>query len=227
MTYESFKAKYINKRVDYDKVYGYQCVDLVKQYLHDVFAMRPKAWGNAIDYWYNTNPEILKKFDKLSTSSARKGDIVIFKGVNGNPYGHIGVADSHAGRFTVATLEQNGSTGNGSGVRNDAIRVRSIVKWRIAGVLRPKVAKQASKMPAVGSRIRLSKGVARTTFRAGTTRRAGIIRPTDNTYVYIVRGYDPKYSNRVLINSKSAGGDNVALALYYFSGAKIEGWTSV
>lgn len=226
MTYSQFKQKWLGKRVDYDKVYGFQCVDLIKQYLHERFGLRPGAWGNAIDYWYQTNPAILKKFDRLSTSKARVGDIVIFKGINGNPYGHIGICDSNVGSLSVnvATLEQNGSSGNGSGTGGDAIRVRGIARWRVVGVLRPKAAKPALKMPSVGSKIQILMGVTRTTFVAKTTKVAGTIRATDNSFIYTVRGYDPVYANRILINSKSAGGDGVALALYYTSGAKIDGW---
>lgn len=226
MSYQTFKNKWNGRRVDYDKVYGYQCVDLIKQYLAEEYGLKPGAWGNAIDYWYSTNAEILKKFDRLSTSSARQGDIVIFKGVNGNPYGHIGIADASAGILTSTVLEQNGSSGNGAGVGGDAIRTRAITKSRIVGVLRPKVAKPVLRMPAIGSRIQILQGVRRSTFKAGTTKVAGNIYARDNSYIYTVRGYDSAYPNRILINSASAGGNGVALALYYTNGAKIDGWVN-
>lgn len=225
MTYTEFRNKWIGKRVDYDRVYGYQCVDLVKQYMAECYGLKPASWGNAIDYWYSTNPAVLTKFERVSTTVTRAGDIVIFRGINGNPYGHIGIADSPSGILTTATLEQNGSTGNGSGIGGDAIRVRAITRSRIVGVLRPKASHPVSKMPNVGQRINITKGTTRTTFRAGTTTVAGYIRATDTSFNYVVRGYDPRYPNRVLINSASAGGNGVALALYYNTGAKIEGWT--
>lgn len=224
MSYTTFKNKWLDQRVNYDGLYGYQCVDLIKQYLAENYGLKPGAWGNAIDYWYATHKDILTKFDRLSTSSARRGDIVIFKGINGNPYGHIGIADGDTGLINVPTLEQNGSSGNGSGVGGDAIRVRGIPRWRVVGVLRPKAAKPVLKMPAVGSSIQIIKGVTRTTFKAGTTKVAGRIVATDSTYIYTVRGYDPVYGGRILINSASAGGNGVALALYYTNGAKIDGW---
>lgn len=227
MSYTSFKNKWVGKRVDYDGVYGYQCVDLIKQYAREEYKLKPGAWGNAVDYWYSPNKTLLTKFTRISTKSARRGDIVIFKGVNGNPYGHIGIADKNAGTFSVATLEQNGATGNGSGVRGDAIRVRNITKSRVLGVLRPRAAKPVVKMPAVGSKIKLSKGVTRTTFRAGTTKVAGRIYATDNSYIYTIRGYDQVYGGRIIINSRSAGGNGVALALYYTNGNKISGWSTV
>ena len=84
-----------------------------------------------------------------------------------------------------------------------------------------------SKMPPIGSRIHLSYYQARTTFKAGTQTVAGRLQVTDGTFNYTVRAYDPKYPNRILINSKSAGGDGVALALYYTSGTKIDGWSLI
>lgn len=89
------------------------------------------------------------------------------------------------------------------------------------------VADPTYKMPPVGSKIKLTKGTIRNTFKAGTTTVAGTIRVTDNSFIYNVLGYDPKYPNRIIINSKSAGGNGVALALYYTSGAKIDGWQQI
>lgn len=222
MTYNDFKNKWLGKRVDYDMLYGFQCVDLIKRYADDVYGLKAGAWGNAIDYWYATNKDLLKKFDRISTTATRKGDIVILKGINGNPYGHIGISDGNSGLLTVPLLEQNGSTGNGSGVGGDAIRVRNVPRWRVVGVLRPKTAKPVLKMPAVGSTITLN-AVSRTTFKAGTTKVAGTIRNPKN-WVYTVRGYDPVYANRIIINTASGGGTGVALALYLTNGKRIEGW---
>lgn len=80
------------------------------------------------------------------------------------------------------------------------------------------------KLPAKGKTFKLSKGITRTTFKNGTTKVAGHIRVKDNSYIYVVRGVDKKYKNRVVINSKSAGGNGVSLALYYTNGKRIEGW---
>lgn len=82
----------------------------------------------------------------------------------------------------------------------------------------------SSNASLVGKKIQLIPEDERTTFRAGTTDVAGKIRVTDNTFIYIVRGIDLKYPNRVLINSASAGGDGVALALQYTNGQVIPGW---
>ena len=81
-----------------------------------------------------------------------------------------------------------------------------------------------SKLPPVGSKIKLIPPQTRTTWVAGTANKAGTIRVTDNTFVYIIRGHDAKYPGRVLINSASGGGNNVGLALYLLNGSLVEGW---
>ncbi len=72
-------------------------------------------------------------------------------------------------------------------------------------------------MPPVGSSVRFT--VSRTAFVAGTTTVKGTLLPD----IRIVRGYDPTYSNRILVNSASVG-NGVAVALYYTNGVKIDGW---
>lgn len=74
-----------------------------------------------------------------------------------------------------------------------------------------------SKMPPVGSRVTFS--VPRTAFVSGTTTVKGTLPPD----VRIVRGYDPIYQYRILVNSSSVG-NGVAVALYLQNGKKIDGW---
>lgn len=141
MSFATFKQKWLGKRVDYDKVYGFQCVDLIKQYLHEEKSLRPGAWGNAIHYWTRPNKEILAKFDKVSGSAAKSGDVVIFKTLGRDDFsgeGHIGVATGRLTATEVEVIEQNGSTGSGDGLNGNAVRTRFIARSRVAGLLRPK-----------------------------------------------------------------------------------------
>lgn len=138
------------------------------------------------------------------TGNVNKGDVIAYTGNTGwttGPHSHI----EHR-------------------ISGDQNRPTDFEKW-LANHPEPKPA--PSGMPRIGSSIRLTKGINRTTFRAGTTTQVGTIRPKDNTYVYLVRGYDSKYPNRILINSASAGGNGVALALYYTDGKRIDGWTQL
>lgn len=84
-----------------------------------------------------------------------------------------------------------------------------------------------NKMPPVGSRIQLLPVDTRTVFKTGTQTSIGQIRVTDNSFTYIVRGYDPKYPNRILINSKSVQGGSGSLALYFTNGVKIPKWQQI
>lgn len=90
-----------------------------------------------------------------------------------------------------------------------------------------KLLTRSNDMPPRDTWIQLLPKDQRTTFRAGTTTKAGTINVTDNTFLYLVRGYDPKYPYRIIINSASAGGAGVALALYYTDGRLIPGWRRV
>ena len=91
-------------------------------------------------------------------------------------------------------------------------------------VIKNVVTKPVVSMPRIGSKIQIVPVITRTTYKKGTNTVAGHIHATDNTYIYIVRGYD---RNRVIINTKSGGGDGVALALSYTNGKRIEGWKQV
>jgi len=61
--YKAFKEKRIGKRIDYDKSYGYQCVDLIKKYADDILGLgRIWAIGNANKVQYSST---FKGFSKL------------------------------------------------------------------------------------------------------------------------------------------------------------------
>jgi hypothetical protein len=142
-----FKNSWLGKRIADPSLSGqlpqgqwYQCVSLVKEYLRRVHGLDPGFWGHAIDYWTKTNPTLFTKFDRVHTSQVEQGDIVILNGLPGNPYGHIGIATGGLrDATTFEMLEQNGSTGSGTGTGADAIRTRFVERSRVAGVLRPKI----------------------------------------------------------------------------------------
>lgn len=117
----------------------YQCVSLIKQYLRECYGIETGYWGNAINYWTSTSSILLEKFDRLAITDVRKGSIVILRGLPGNAAGHIMIGTGSEDASMFEGMEQNGSTGGGTGTGGDAIRTRSVAKDRIAGVLQPKV----------------------------------------------------------------------------------------
>lgn len=96
MNYDEFISTYLGKSFDYDGVSGVQCVDLAKMYLDKVFEIKPKAWGNAKDYYENFNNLPLKSsFTRIANTAnfvPKKGDIVVWGTGLGNKYGHIAIA---------------------------------------------------------------------------------------------------------------------------------------
>lgn len=140
--YNSFKAEWNGRRIDWDRVHAYQCVDLILQYAHQVLGVSGIVKGNAIDYWTSPTAALLAKCDRIPTTDCQQGDIVILRTAGRNDFagdGHIGICDTQdAGN--VWLLEQN-AVGSGTGTGRDAIGIhRAIPKSRIAGVLRKKVA---------------------------------------------------------------------------------------
>lgn len=139
MTFPEFLAKWTNpagQRVDYDHVYSYQCVDLILEYVYECAGLASGVHGNAIDYWNKPAAVLLTKFVKIQTQDVQAGDITVLTSPI-TSLGHIGIATGAISGTQFQMMEQNGSTGNGSGVGGDAIRTRFIPKSRIVGVLRP------------------------------------------------------------------------------------------
>lgn len=137
-TFNTFEPQALaEKRIDFDGVDGYQCVDLILQYAKVCYGISGER-GDAIDYWTNTSAVLLTKFDKIATQAVVRGDIVVLNGLAGNPAGHIMIATGNESATEFEGLEQNGQTGAGTGTGGDTIRTRYVQKVRIAGVLRPK-----------------------------------------------------------------------------------------
>lgn len=142
MTYKEFESRWLGKQTDTDGVptwaTRFQCVDLVKRYMNETAGVPFGAYGNAIQYWTNTHPNVLAKYNKVVGSSGQIGDIVVLKGLEGNPFGHIGVCTGGVSASSIEILEQNGATGTGNGLAGNAIRKRWVPRYRVAGLLRPK-----------------------------------------------------------------------------------------
>ena len=112
----------------------YQCVDPVKWVLNKVFKLPYGSYGNAIEYWTHPHPNITKTFKRVNTRTAKKGDLVVIKGI----LGHIGWATGRNKPGYTEITEQNGSKGYGLGTYGDAIRNRYVPNSSIAGIWRPK-----------------------------------------------------------------------------------------
>ena len=109
MTYDQFQKKYLGVAVDYDGVAGVQCVDLVDQYLKDVFGITGVYCSGARELFtkFNSYPALVKNFTKIADSKSfvvKKGDILIW---DGGTWGHCGLGTGKGNVDWFESLEEN------------------------------------------------------------------------------------------------------------------------
>lgn len=134
MTLKSFIEKYNGQKVDFDKKFGCQCVDLFRQYCQDV--LKIEHTGSVVgakDLFenYNSLPKEKKYFVKFSNDiEPHQGDVAIWGASTSNVYGHVAIVISTFENCLIV-LEQNGFKQDGT-----KIVVRS--KTNLLGYLRYK-----------------------------------------------------------------------------------------
>ncbi|HIZ43636.1 MAG TPA: S-layer homology domain-containing protein [Firmicutes bacterium] len=79
----------VGRSIDYDKVYGAQCVDLIKAYYNYLGAAPVN--GNGCDYATNALPS---GWMRIQGAVPQKGDILVYSGNSSNPYGHVAIFES-------------------------------------------------------------------------------------------------------------------------------------
>jgi hypothetical protein len=111
MQYDAFINKWLGKAIDWDGLYGAQCVDMVAQYCTD--NGKPVAYANAKD-WAN-HPALQGAFNWTTNNPAdpnqlpNRGDIVVFSGnqPGSGGYGHIDIFDMKVNTNVWQGLDQN------------------------------------------------------------------------------------------------------------------------
>lgn len=116
MTLKRFIVNNLGKKVDFDGKFGFQCVDLYRQYCKDVLEIsQTPAVEGAKDIWEKHG--VLKQ----SEDSFAVGDILIYDKTPTNKYGHVCILVSLLDTDTFIVFEQNGfeQTGAKLTVRNN------------------------------------------------------------------------------------------------------------
>lgn len=136
MMFDDWAKSNLGKYIDYDKIYGVQCVDLIKHYIKNVLGVTPQSIGNAIEYynyrkisgyliknfiWYDNSPSFIPK----------KGDICVFTSRSGN--GHVSVATGEGTTSYFYSYDQNYPSGKGEPMTKIKHNYKSFL-----GVLRPR-----------------------------------------------------------------------------------------
>lgn len=98
MTLIEFVEKFKGKVVDFDKMYGAQCVDLVREYFQDVWELpkQPEGVIGAQDFFYqHESRPIQRQLCDCHTYNGANlppvGSVVIFKSTGTNKFGHIAI----------------------------------------------------------------------------------------------------------------------------------------
>jgi surface antigen len=92
----------------------YQCVEFVKRYYYQYYHHKmPDSYGNAKDFFDNSikDGSISTKRDLVQFKNPSKlkptiGDLVIFDGTVGNPYGHVAII-SQVTNNSIEIIQQN------------------------------------------------------------------------------------------------------------------------
>lgn len=116
MTQTTFQNKWFGRYLNYDGVYGSQCVDLMRGFVKEVYDLNPyvaiPTTGDAKDIYTNfKNNQYFVKVPNTPTGVPQRGDIVFFKTSLWYPWlygraGHVGVVES-ANVMSLVLFNQN------------------------------------------------------------------------------------------------------------------------
>lgn len=127
-----FVNKYNGKKVDFDGAYGFQCVDLFRQYCADNGLPHTgscSSTGGAIDLW-NDYDKMLEKVYFQKVRTPRAGDVVIFGATPNNRFGHVAIVLGILGSGLIV-FEQDG-------IKQDGAKINIRPRNKILGYLRIK-----------------------------------------------------------------------------------------
>ena len=120
MDIKQFVDTYVGTKIDFDKAFGPQCVDVFRQCNKDVYGF-PHTGGveGAKDLWeqYGKLPEEKKYYEQIRKEGTipLEGDTVVFGATPSNKYGHVAIV-LWASRKVMVVLEQDGLKQDGAKV---------------------------------------------------------------------------------------------------------------
>lgn len=132
MELSEFVKKNIGKKVDFDKMYGAQCVDLFRQYNQDV-------WGHPhtgsvegakdlfLHYSVLKEKNYLLKFPEDKNSVPKIGSVAIWNATETNPFGHVAIV--------LGTLNDNLIVFEQDGFKQDGAKIMLRSRENLLGYL--------------------------------------------------------------------------------------------
>ena len=137
LSVEEFVKKYNGKKVDFDGVYGAQCVDLFRQFAKECLGIAEHTGpcattGGAKDLFldYPKMPIEKKYFFREKNRGMVAGDILIWDSTETNKYGHVAI---YLGKLNndFIVFEQDG-------FKQDGAKINLRSKTNLLGFLRRK-----------------------------------------------------------------------------------------
>ena len=131
---EEFIQKYNGKPVDYDGVFGPQCVDLARMWMKEGLDIKEHTGGvdGAKDLYLNFPKMPLEKkyFYRYSKKGLCEGDLVVWDATKTNKYGHVAIY--------IATLNNSLVVFEQDGLKQDGAKINLRSKENLLGCLRRK-----------------------------------------------------------------------------------------
>lgn len=141
MRIRRFFYRYRKWFIDADGRYGYQCVDLIRQYCKEVYGYKMPAMASAKDASAKHFTKPLRKEIQLWVEDLKMWDIITFAPTTKNKYGHIGVVFRNT-KDGIQFYDQNGIgwaggqiNGTYPKIKGNGVEVR-IMKWWTRKLLR-------------------------------------------------------------------------------------------
>lgn len=137
MNVEDFVKKYAGKKIDFDGVYGAQCVDLFRQWVKEGLGIPEhtgscSTTGGAKDLFidYPKMPIEKKYFTRETKKAMCPGDILIWDSTETNKYGHVAIY--------LGTLNNDLIVFEQDGFKQDGAKINLRSKNKLLGFLRKK-----------------------------------------------------------------------------------------
>ena len=112
MNFDDFIWKWYDVGCDFDGAYGFQCVDLYRQYCKEVLSVtQSPAISGAAKIWDTIDTNIFQKIPNTPTGVPQKGDIMIWNTKMGGGYGHVGIV-RNADVLKFTSFDQNWAVGS-------------------------------------------------------------------------------------------------------------------
>lgn len=131
MTLNEFVKKYDGHPVDFDKMYGPQCVDLFRQYCKDVYKIpHTGSVVGAKDLYEKYEVMEIEQRYFTKRSKGKPGDVAVWGATETNRYGHVAILLSDMGT-DILVFEQDG-------YKQDGAKIKMRSKQNLLGYLSKK-----------------------------------------------------------------------------------------